>query len=142
MSQSDNAADLLPLPLPPGRVERIVLVCIRRMAAHGLRDAHASWLALDTFGVNFRRPLVLLRAFLLELANASNRSIKIAPCCAMRMTLDEGKVLEALRLGAGDAELCGQTLTAITGNTSIGEPLSAAVVLGRALAETGQPLEV
>lgn len=140
MSQGESAADLLPLPLPTGRVEQIVLVCIRRMAAHGLRDAHASWLALETFGSQFRRPLVLLRAFMLELANSSCRPIKIAPCCAMRMTEDEGRILEVLRLAAGEPDLSGQALMALTRNAHVCEPLSAAAVFGRALAENGKSL--
>ncbi len=64
----------------------MILVAMRRMAAHGIRDAHAALLMLDLFGGRFRRPLVLLRAFMLEFARASQRSIKVAPCCSLRMT--------------------------------------------------------
>lgn len=137
LSQPESAASLLPLHLPEDRVDRIVLVCIRRMAAHGIRDAHAAWLALDTFGVNFRRPLVLLRAFLMELAQASQRSIKIAPCCAMRMTEDEGRILQVLRLAHEDLHTAEQTLAMLTDNPYVCEPLSAAAVFGRAIGEPG-----
>jgi hypothetical protein len=35
---------------------------------------------LDLFSTGFRRPLVLLRAFMLELAGAANVPIRVAPC--------------------------------------------------------------
>ncbi len=138
MNQSNGSAELLPFPIPQDRTERIVLICIRRMAAHGLRDAHAAWLALDTFGVNFRRPLVLLRAFMLELANASLRSIRIAPCCAMRMTEDEAWIMEVIRAAGDDLPTAEQALITLTRNPQMGEPLSAASVFSRSLFETGQ----
>lgn len=130
--------DLLPLPLPEGRVERVVLICIRRMAAHGIRDAQAALIAIDTFGVNFRRPLVLMRAYIVELAQISQRSIKIAPCCAMRMTRDEGLILAALNLAGSDLAAANQTLTSLLGNCCVGEPLSAAVLLSRTLEENAR----
>ncbi len=131
-----NAGDeLLPLPLPEGQVDRIVLVCIRRMAAHGIRDAQAALIAIDTFGVNFRRPLVLMRAYIVELAQISQRSIKIAPCCAMRMTRDEGLIIAALSLAGSDLAAADQMLTSLLGNCCVGEPLSAAVLLSRVLKE-------
>lgn len=132
-----NAGDeLLPLPLPEGHVERIVLVCIRRMAAHGIRDAQAALIAIDTFGVNFRRPLVLMRAYIVELAQISQRSIKIAPCCAMRMTRDEGLIIGALTLAGSDLAAANQTLTSLLGDRCVSEPLSAAALLSRALTES------
>jgi len=142
MSQPESATDLLPLPIPDGRIERIVLICIRRMAAHGIRDAHAAWLALDCFGVHFRRPLVLLRAFLLELAQNSQRSIRIAPCCAMRMTEDEGRIIAALRLAGSDMEAAEEALVVLSRNPCVGEPLSAAAVFSRAVEEIGAKLSV
>lgn len=135
MNQGKSAADLLPLPLPEGRSERLVLVAMRRMAAHGIRDAHAALLMLDLFGARFRRPLVLLRAFMLEFARASQRSIRIAPCCSLRMTRDEGRLIEALRLAAGDPALAGEILADLSGNACVCEPLSAAAVFGRVLDE-------
>lgn len=135
MRRDEGAPDLLPLSLPEDRVDRIVLVCIRRMAAHGIRDAHAAWLALDTFGVNFRRPLVLLRAFLVELAQASHRSIKIAPCCALRMTEDEGRIVEILNTAGSNLTSAEATLMLLTRSCAVGEPLSAAAVFSRSVSE-------
>ena len=140
MIQPNAGGDLLPLPLPESRVDRIVLICIRRMAAHGIRDAQAALLTIDTFGVNFRRPLVLLRAFIVELAQTSQRSIRIAPCCAMRMTCDEGLVLAALQFAGSDLPAAEQALTTLLGNCCAGEALSAAAILGRTLDENRRKL--
>jgi hypothetical protein len=138
MIQPNAGDELLPLPLPEGRVDRIVLICIRRMAAHGIRDAQATLIAIDAFGVNFRRPLVLIRAYIVELAQISQRSIKIAPCCAMRMTRDEGLIIGALTLAGSDLAAADQKLTSLLGNCCVGEPLSAAVMLRRTLEENAR----
>lgn len=133
MKRESETTEILPLPLPREAKRRAALVIVRRMAAHGFRDASATMLALDTFGTDFRRMLVLLRAFMVELARASNRTITLAPCCAMRMTEDEGLLLEVLSLAAGDPEAAGRSLMLLARSPEIGEPLSVACVLGRAL---------
>ncbi|MBO9497819.1 MAG: hypothetical protein J7496_02125 [Novosphingobium sp.] len=135
MSDRPSTANLLPFPLPESRADRMVLVAMRRMAAHGIRDAHAAMVMLDLFGARFRRPLVLLRAFMLDFARASLRSIKIAPCCSLRMTEDEGRLLEALRLAAHEPALAEDLLARLSGSPCVCEPLSAAAVFGRALEE-------
>ena len=126
---------LLPLPLPDSRSERTVLFAVRRMAAHGLRDVHAAWLLIELCSTRFRRPLVLLRAFMLELAHASRSPIRVAPLCAPRMTEDEGLIMAALSMAANDAAMAGDTLARLTRSPCIAEPLSAAMVFGRALDE-------
>jgi hypothetical protein len=133
MNPASETAAVLPLPLPPGRAERAVLVILRRMAAHGFRDAAATMLALETFGTDFRRVLVLLRAFMVELARASRRTIQLAPCCALRMTADEGLVMETLMLAHDDSDGAEQALLLLARSTHIGETLSVAHMLGRTL---------
>ncbi|WEK47449.1 MAG: hypothetical protein P0Y56_03935 [Candidatus Andeanibacterium colombiense] len=135
MSDRNSTTKLLPLPLPEDRAGRMVLVAMRRMAAHGIRDAHAAMVMLDLFGARFRRPLVLLRAFMVEFARASQRSIKVAPCCSLRMTEDEGKLLDALRFAASEPALAEDLLARLSGSPCVCEPLSAAAVFGRALEE-------
>lgn len=125
---------LLPLPLPDGRIERSVLFAVRRMAAHGVRDVSAAWLILDLFSTGFRRPLVLLRAFMLELAHAATGPIRIAPCCAPRMTEHEGLIMLVLFGAAKDLAGAEDALAELTGHTAF-EPLSAAAVFGRAVGE-------
>lgn len=142
MSGPGGFCGMLPLPLPTTRAERTVLFALRRMAAHGVRDANATWLMLDLFSTGFRRPLVLLRAFMLELAHASRGPIRIAACCTPRMTADEGDILRVLMDAAGDSTAAEDKLTRLTRNPGICEPLSAAIVFGRAVAEDGSALPV
>ena len=130
-----GAACLLPLPLPGDRIERSVLFAVRRMAAHGVRDVSAAWLILDLFSTGFRRPLVLLRAFMLELAHAATGPICVAPCCAPRMTEHEGLIMLTLFGASEDMASAEDALARLTGNTRVFEPLSAATVFGRAIGE-------
>jgi hypothetical protein len=130
-----GGACLLPLPLPAGRIERSVLFAVRRMAAHGVRDVSAAWLILDLFSTGFRRPLVLLRAFMLELSHTATASIRVAPCCATRMTEHEGLILLTLFGAADDMTAAEDALVRLTGNSRVFEPLSAAAVFGRAIGE-------
>jgi hypothetical protein len=130
---TDDAHATLPLPLPESRAERIALVILRRMAAQGFRDAAAAMLALETFGIGFRRVLVLLRAYMVEVARCSDRTISLAPCCAMRMTEDEGLMMDALSFAGHDHAATAQSLRLLTGRAHVGEPLSVAHMVNRAL---------
>lgn len=132
---TSRGACLLPLPLPDGRIERSVLFAVRRMATHGVRDVSAAWLMLDLFSTGFRRPLVLLRAFMLELSHAATASIRMAPCCAPRMTEHEGLILLALFHASRDMACAEDALVQLTGSAQVFEPLSAAAVFGRAIGE-------
>lgn len=93
---SPAAAKLLPHALPEDRDTRIVLFALRRMAIEGLRDARAAQAFFLHFGLGYRRPLVLLRALLVEMAHEARGHITIAPCCAPRMTTDEKAILGLL----------------------------------------------
>ena len=96
MPESHRHTCALPLPLPARRNEQVVLLLFRRMAVHGLHDAHAALLALDHFGGGFLRALHLSRAFLHALAHRAQGPIQVAPCCAPRMTRHEGLVVSAM----------------------------------------------
>ena len=134
MTQPGGAC-LLPLPLPGDRIERSVLFAVRRMAAHGVRDVSAAWLILDLCSTGFRRPLVLLRAFMLELAHAATGPIRVAPCCTPRMTEHEGLIMLTLFSAKSDMASAEDALTRLTGCAQVFEPLSAAAVFGRAIGE-------
>lgn len=86
----------LPLPLPQGQRAQLVLLLFRRMAIHGPRDARASMLALDQLGSGFLRTLHLMRAFLHRLACHAQEPLRVAPCCAPRMTRHEGLVVAVM----------------------------------------------
>lgn len=123
MSEPVSPRCRLPVPYPSSPLEQTMLVLLRRMAIHGLHDAGATMVAIDRFGTGFRKPLVLLRCFLLELATASKRSIAIAPCCAPRMTRDEALMIEAIGNPALDL------LAALTDADNVGRAMSAAHAL-------------
>jgi hypothetical protein len=136
MTQPGAFWGMLPLPLPAGRTERTVLFALRRMAAHGVRDANACWLMLDLFGPRFRRPLVLLRAFMLELSHAARGPVRVAACCTPRMTADEAEILKILFGAAYDLPSAEDALSSLTRNPGVGEALSAAAVFARAVTES------
>ena len=131
MPDSTQPQCTLPLPFPDDPLERTVLVILRRMAIHGLRDARASWLAIEHFGLSFRQPLVLLRCYMHELASVSNRSIRIAPCCAPGMTRDEGLLMAAL--GAPALDL----LETLTDADDVSRVMTTACAVRKALMEPG-----
>ena len=128
--------------MPDDPVQRLVLRCLRRMAAHGIRDAQAGLWLIEQFGPGFRRPLVLLRAFVVELAQASDRIISIAPCCAMAMTLDEARMMEALSAAGLHEQTAAAELRRLTARPDISAPLSIAAALNTCLAELGRPLKL
>jgi hypothetical protein len=131
---------LLPLPLPGEPDQRLVLRCLRRMAAHGIRDAQAALLILDSFGIHFRRPLVLLRAFVAELAQGAERRITMAPCCAMRMTLDEARIVGVLASAVDDPDSARHQLQLLTASCAIASPLSLAAAFNETLTALGRPM--
>lgn len=130
----------MPLPLPLEQTPRIVLRCLRRMATHGVRDAQAALWMLEECATHYRRPLVLLRAFVLELAQVSQRRIQIAPCCAMRMTLDEGLIVAVLVDAAQNPASALRDLRKLTEADNPLPPLSLAVAFNDTLAALGKPL--
>ena len=133
---------LLPLALPEERMQRLTLIALRRMAAHGIHDAQAALILFNHFGINFRKPLVLLRAFIAELSQCSARNITIAPCCAMRMTTDEGRMVGVLATAATNPRIAARHLRLLANSSAISAPLSTAAAFSEALADLGQPLVI
>ncbi len=128
-------------PLPDAQHDRIVLKLIRRMGAHGLHDAWASWIAVQHFGAAFRQPLTLLRCFMRELALASHRPIHIASCCAPRMTRDEALMLEALALSASRPHRSRLYIRHVTDLGATARVWTVAAAFHNALANIGIRLE-
>ena len=69
---------------------------VRLMATGGIDDARAATLLLGRFGRAYRRPLILTRALVLELARTSHRKITLASPCCHRITSDEVVILRAI----------------------------------------------
>lgn len=131
---------LLPRAVPVVAEQRLLLYALRRMGAHGLNDAHALGALLGCFGRGYRRPLILLRAFMAETSRASRRTIRIAICCCGRMTRDEMLLLDAMMLSLNDPRAAHQSLTKCLGTADCIGTLTSAQALNQAFADLGRPL--
>jgi hypothetical protein len=133
-------SQILPVAAPADHAPRLLLYAIRRMGAHGLKDAHAVNALLGTFGRSHRRPLILLRAFLAETARASKLRIKIAACCCARMTHDEAMLIDIVSVADADPRAAHRLLATCLGTGDCIGAVTSAQALGQAFADLGQPL--
>ncbi|MEK6636504.1 MAG: DUF6628 family protein [Pseudomonadota bacterium] len=131
---------LLPHPAPVSPEQRLLLYAVRRIGAHGLNDAHAANAMLGTFGQSYRRPLILLRAFLAETARASKLKITIAGCCCGRMTRDETMLIDTLVLAVSDPHAAHQLLATCLGTCDCLGALTSAQALNHAFEDLGRRL--
>ncbi|HEU4961488.1 MAG TPA: DUF6628 family protein [Sphingomonas sp.] len=132
--------DPLPHALPDEPNARLALFAIRRLGAHGLNDALAAHCFMTTFGEGFRRPLMLMRAFMHELAGAATHPITIAPCCCARATPSEAALVTVLARAAtapGSARLL---LVDQLGTRAAEGVLACATALAAAFADAGRPI--
>jgi len=86
----------IPHAAPAHPYRRFLLFAVRRMAVGGLADAHAAHAIFTGFGRGYRRPLILLRASMAELARVSTVQLMVALCCCARMTRDEAMLLDLI----------------------------------------------
>lgn len=141
MIASEQTAALMPRePAPFGRSEATLLFVIRRTAIAGLNDAHATNAFLGLFGMSYRRPLVLVRALMAELARASAQTIHVSPCCCMRMTAAEAAILRVVALARTDLRAAHAELVPILGTFDCLGAVTSAQALGQAFADLGRPL--
>ncbi|MGL5839803.1 MAG: DUF6628 family protein [Sphingorhabdus sp.] len=131
----------LPFAAPIGGANRLVLYAIRRMGAHGLHDAHAANALLGQFGMAYRRPLIMLRAFVAESARGAEKRIMISACCCVRMTLDEARLLEAICASLNDPQGADLLLRQTMGSNSSLGALSSAQAVAAAFSDLGWPLD-
>ncbi len=136
----DSLTHILPHPAPSDQPTRMLLIAARRMAVHGLYDASAALLMVQAFGLHFRKPLVLLRAFLMETSAAASGDIRIAPCCMPRMTVQEGAMLAAIAHATARPALAATHLEHLIGQSASGGLLTTAQALSMSLAECGRPV--
>jgi hypothetical protein len=133
-------ANPLPFAAPLGHANQLLLYVIRRMGAHGLHDAVAANALLGSFGMRYRRPLIMLRAFVAESARGAEKPIMISGCCCARMTLDEARLTEAITTALDDPRGASLLLRQAMGcETDLGA-LSAAQAVCAAFSDLGRPL--
>lgn len=130
----------LPHPLPDTPGDRLLLLAIRRMGAHGLSDAHAAQTFFAVFGSGFRRPLILARSFMAELAATAATTIEIAPCCCARMTWAEGALLTAIGHAEHRPDTTRLLLADVMAERRADAIVASAAALSAAFADAGMPI--
>lgn len=126
--------------LPDCQNARLALIAVRRMGAHGLADAAAAHLLFTAFGPAFRRPLILLRTLMADLAANARGTIAIAPCCCIRMTGAESALLAVLARAEREPEAARLLMADLLGHRAIDGALAAATAVAAAFADCGRPI--
>ena len=135
-----QTAGMLPFAVPDSPYARLLLYAIRRMASGGLNDAFAAQALIGGFGVNFRRPLILLRAFMGESARVAGKKLMVAPCCCGRMTGDERALISSVALAQEHPEIAHDALSETLGVKSCLGLLTSAQAVAASFADLGMPL--
>jgi hypothetical protein len=133
-------ANPLPHAFPACPNARLALFAIRRMGAHGLADAPAATALFKGFGIGFRRPLTLMRAFLHEMAASATLPVQIAPCCCARMTAAESALLTTLARAEAAPETARLLLGDLLGLRRPDAVLATASAVAAAFADCGRPI--
>jgi len=119
---------------------RLALFAARRMGAHGLADARAAHALFTGFGPEFRRPLMLLRALMADLAASANASIAIAPCCWGRMTASEAALVAVLARAETQPGSARLLLADLLDERRVDGVLASAAAVAAAFADAGRPI--
>ena len=132
----------LPHLLPSCPNARLALFAMRRIGAHGLADARAAHALFTAFGQSFRRPLVLIRALMADLAATATGPIAIAPCCCARMTSAEAAMLTVLARVETAPDAARLLLSDLLGVRRADGVLASAAAVAMAFADEGRPVSV
>lgn len=132
----------LPSAMPGDANARLLLFAFRRMGAHGLNDAHAAQALLQAFGAGFRRPLLLLRAMMADLAHTATCPISIAPCYCRRMTGSEATMLTIVARAETRPETAHLLLGDLIGVRRPDGVLASVTALAQAFADAGRSVVV
>lgn len=142
ISRPDTAPSLSggPRPFKPHEpARRLLLRTVRSMTIGGINDANAAALLLGRFGRAYRRPLVLTRALVLELARTSNRRITLAPPCCSRITRDEAVMLRALARPESEFAACHQDVCRLLGRNDALAATTCFQAVASCFADLGAP---
>ncbi|MET4896037.1 DUF6628 family protein [Sphingomonadaceae bacterium jetA1] len=140
MAETATLATALPHALPGCPHARIALFAIRRMGAHGLADARAAHTLFTVFGQDFRRPLVLMRTLMADLAAHAAGQIAIAPCCCARMTAAEFALLTILAQMEIAPEKARFLMSDLLGVRRVDGVLASAAAVAASFADEGRPI--
>jgi len=140
MSDLTTTIAALPYALPACPNARIALFALRRMGAQGLHDARASHALFTAFGQDFRRPLVLMRALIADLAGTAAGTIAIAPCCCARITAAERTMLTILARVETAPDTARLLLGDLLGVRRVDAVLASVAAVATAFADDGRPI--
>jgi hypothetical protein len=140
LTESDTLESLIPHRAPTERVARTILIAIRRLAAGGLSDAHATNILIGDFGLAYRRPLMFLRVLIGEVSRMAQLQIQIAPCCCPRMTEGEALFLVIINCARDQPGTARAALARMAGTLDCLPAISVAQALADALDDIGHPL--
>lgn len=135
-----SAQGALPHTLPECANAQLALFAMRRIGAHGLADARAGQAMLCAFGQRFRRPLILMRALMAELAATSAAPISIAPCCCARMTPAEAALVTILARVETAPEAARFLMADLLGLRRVDGVMVSAAAVAAAFADEGRPI--
>ena len=130
----------LPHTLPNCANARVVLFAMRRMGANGLMDARVAHGFFTAFGEAFRRPLLLMRNLLADLAAHAAVPIAIAPCCCTRMTPSEHILLAIVARIETRTDSARLLMQDLLGQRHVDGALASAAALAAAFADEGRPV--
>lgn len=141
MSETAQETVLL-RPVPVCGNARLLIYATRRMAVGGLNDAFAANALLSLFGARARRPTLLLRAMMAEVARSSQRQLIIAPCCCRMMTHTEAELLLILTTASERPRFAHARICMLLESEHALGVLSSAQAVAQAFADLGRPLAV
>lgn len=134
------AIGTLPHALPACANARLALFALRRIGANGLADAGAAHAMFTAFGEGFRRPLILLRALMADIAASAGGTIAIAPCCCPRMTTAEATLLTVLARVECAPETARLLMADLLGQRRVDGVLASAAAVAATFADEGRPV--
>jgi hypothetical protein len=139
-SIAQNTAAALPHAMPFCANARLALFAVRRMGANGLSDAHVAHAFVNGFGEAFRRPLILMRALMADLAANSSCPIAIAPCCCGRITSAEAALVTILNRAETAPDSARLLLADLLGIRRVDGVLASATAVAQSFADAGRPI--
>ena len=136
----ERAAAMLPYAVPECPYSRLLLFGVRRIAAAGLNDAHATHAFFTGFGLSYRRPIILLRAFMAESARIASTRLMVAPCCCPRMTNAEYGLLSAILVANEEPGTAHEWLSTLLNVRDCLGLVTSAQAVAASFADNGMPL--
>jgi hypothetical protein len=126
--------------LPACDAARLFLFAFRRMGAHGLNDAVSAHAVLRAFGKGYRRPLMLLRNLMSDMATQTTVTVPIAPCCFMRITHAEAAMLTVVARAEREPAVAALLLADLLATRQVNGVLASATAVAVAFADAGLPI--